>query len=143
MFENLALTDSMILVFILAAFLVIGYKVLSILKNVAIIAFLAYIFPLVLNNIFGASFQTGFEAQLHYVTIALGLYLVYEVLELFVGIGSIIFGIFEILAMPIVWIYDAIKALLGGKKKMKEIKKEKQKEKETNNDDENHTVSKN
>lgn len=135
MFENIALTDSMILVFILAAFLVIGYKVLSILKNVAIIAFLAYIFPLVLNNIFGTSFQTGFSAQLHYVTIALGLYLVYEVLEMFVGIWGLIFGIFEILAMPIVWIYDALKALVNGKKKPKEKEKEHQKEKTTNTDE--------
>lgn len=132
MLENIALTDGLILVFILAAFLVIGYKVLSILKNVVIIAILAYIFPLVLNNIFGASFQTGFSAQLHYVAIALGLYLVYEVLELFVGIGRIFFGFFEIIAMPIVWIYDAIKALLGGKKKPKEKEKEKQKEKKMN-----------
>lgn len=131
MFENIALTDSMILVFILAAFLVIGYKVLSILKNAAIIAFLAYIFPLVLNNVFGASFETGFSAQLHYVTIALGLYLVYEVLEMFVGIGGIIFGFFELLAIPIVWIYDALKALVSGKKKTTETKKEKQTEKKT------------
>ncbi len=136
MFENLAITDSFILVFILAAFLVIGYKVLSILKNAAIIAILAYIFPLVLNNIFGTSFETGFAAQLHYVTIALGLYLIYEVLELFLGIGGLIFGVFEILAMPLVWIYDAIKALVGGKNKSKETKKEHQKEKKTNGDEE-------
>ena len=128
MFENLAITDGLILVLLLAAFLVIGYKVLSILKNAAIIAILAYIFPLILNNIFGASFETGFTAQLHYVTIALGLYLVYEVLEMFLGIGKLIFGIFEILAMPIVWIYDAIKALLGVKKKPKETENEKRKE---------------
>ena len=135
MFENLALTDGMILVFILAAFLVIGYKVLSILKNAAIIAFLAYIFPLVLNNLFGASFQTGFSAQLHYVTLALGLYLVYEVLEMFVGIGGIIFGFFELLAIPIVWVYDALKALVSGKKKPKETVKEKQKEKKKEKED--------
>ena len=134
MFENLALTDSLILVLLLAAFLVIGYKVLSILKNAAIIAILAYIFPLILNNIFGASFETGFTAQLHYVTIALGLYLVYEVLEMFLGIGKLIFGIFEILAMPIVWIYDAIKALVSGKKKPKERDSEKQKEKKTDDE---------
>jgi len=136
MFENLAITDGLILVLLLAAFLVIGYKVLSILKNAAIIAILAYIFPLILNNIFGASFETGFTAQLHYVTIALGLYLVYEVLEMFLGIGKLVFGIFEILAMPIVWIYDAIKALVRGKKKPKETKTEKQKEKEDNSQSE-------
>jgi|GEM_PF-1996325 len=141
MFENLALTDSMILVFILAAFLVMGYKVLSILKNAAIIAFLAYIFPLVLNNIFGASFATGFDAQIHYVVISLGMYLIYEVLDMFLGIGKLIFGIFELLAIPIVWIYNAIKALVSGKKKPKEKKNETVKEKQKENKKEKEDAS--
>lgn len=135
MFENIATIDSLILVFILVAFLVIGYKVLSILKNAAIIAILAYIFPLVLNNLFSTSFETGFYAQLHYVAIALGLYLAYEILEMFLGIGGLIFGIFEILAMPFVWVYNALKALVSGKKKTKDEKKEIQQKEKTIKDE--------
>lgn len=125
MLSDVAITDSFVLVVILVAFIIIGYKALSILKNALIIAVLATVFPFALNTLFNAHFSTGYAAELRYITIALGLYLVYEVLSLFVGIGGIFWEIFRMLAKPFAWAYDGIKALLGGNKQEKQKKRQK------------------
>ena len=128
MLENIAITDGLILAAILAAFIIIGYKMLSVLKNALIIAVLAAVFPYVLNYFFGAHFSTAYAAEMQYMIIALGLYLVYEFLALFFGIGGAVLGIFGIFAKPFVWAFGLLKALLGGKKD------EKQKEKKKNDE---------
>ncbi|VVB61345.1 Uncharacterised protein [uncultured archaeon] len=130
MLSGIAISDSVILVILLAVFIVVGYKVLTILRNAIIIAVLAAIFPYALNY-FGAHFSTTISSEIRYIAVALGLYLIYEIIILIFGIGRFFWAALKILATPIVWIGAAIKKLLfGGKKEEKEEKKGKGSEKE-------------
>ncbi len=123
MFENVIAADSLILVVMLAAFLIIGYKVMSVLKNVMIIAVLAAAFPFAMNYLFGAHFPTTYAAEIRYLIIALGLYLVYEALVLFAGVGGFFWSVFRMLSKPFVWLGAAVKRLLLSREKKEEKKK--------------------
>ncbi len=126
MFEEILMPDSLILVVILAAFIIIGYKALSIIKNALIITVLAAVFPYILNY-FGFQFSTAYAAEIRYVLIALGLYLAYEILSLALGIGGLFWSILKFMAKPFVWIGAFVKKMLGGKEKKEEDETEKQK----------------
>lgn len=126
MFEGVPLSDGILLAVILAAFIIIGYKALSIIKNALIIAILAAVFPYVLNY-FGFGFSTAYAAQIKYVLIALGLYLAYEILSLVLGIGGLFWSILKLIAKPFVWIGSFVKKLFGGKEKKDEDKNEEKK----------------
>lgn len=101
----------------LIVFLVVGYKVLSVLKNALIIAVLAAIFPVAANKYFGAHLAISLDAELVYILAGVGLYILYEGLKIAVGAGGIVWAFFGLLAKPFVWGYEGVRKVFGGKKK--------------------------
>ncbi len=101
----------------LAVFLVVGYKLLSVLKNALIIAVLAALFPVVANRYFGAHLAVSLDAELTYVLAGVGLYVLYEGLKIAVGAGGIVWAFFGLLAKPFVWAYEGVRKVFGGKEK--------------------------
>ena len=112
--QSLPGADTLILVLLLAVFLIVGYKVLDVLKNALIIAALSAVFPFVLNQYFGMGFSTTLNSELTYVVSGVGMYFIYEILVVALKTGGIVWEIAKIAAMPIVWIYDGLKMLASG-----------------------------
>jgi len=112
--QNIPSNDTLLLVALLAVFLIVGYKVLDVLKNALIIAALSAIFPFVLNKYFGTGFQTTLNSELTYVVAGVGMYFIYEILVIALKTGGIVWQIAKIAATPIVWVYDGLRSLVSG-----------------------------
>jgi len=96
--QNIPSNDTLLLVALLAVFLIVGYKVLDVLKNALIIAALSAIFPFVLNKYFGTGFQTTLNSELTYVVAGVGMYFIYEILVIALKTGGIVWQIAKIAA---------------------------------------------
>lgn len=111
--SNISLSaDTLIFVLIFAAFLIIGYKVLSILKNTVIAASLGAAFPFAMNALFGTHLQTSFLSELYYMGAAAGIYLAYEALVLLLGTGSFFWSAIKLASAPFVWLGSLAKRLI-------------------------------